>query len=104
MRRSSSTIGSSSLSVMPGQPIHAPRWRRSSGSSAVTRPPGLRFHAVVPSGWRSMSMGSRLATTTKSEDPGVGVLAASRRHYASSFAGPMPSMDRNIRHSSASSA
>ena len=52
---------------MPGQPIQAPRRRRSSGSSAVTRPPGLRLYVVVPSGSRSMSIGSRLATTTKSE-------------------------------------
>jgi hypothetical protein len=35
----------------------------------VTNPPGLRFHVVVPSGSRSMSIGSRLATTTKSESP-----------------------------------
>ena len=33
------------------------------------QPPGLRFHAVVPSGSRSKSTGSRLATTTKSESP-----------------------------------
>ena len=63
-------MGSSSLSGMPGQPIHAPFRRRNNGSRAVTSPPGLRFHCVVPSGNRSMSIGSRLATTTKSELPG----------------------------------
>ena len=66
--------GSSSASGTPGQPIQAPLRLRSSGSSAVTRPPGLRFQAVVPSGRRSMSIGSRLATTTKSAD---GVRSAS---------------------------
>ena len=62
-------MGSSSPSVMPGQPIQAPRRFRSSGSSAVTSPPGLRLNVVEPSGSRSMSMGSRLATTTKSDSP-----------------------------------
>ncbi len=96
----------------PGQPIHAPRRLRSSGSSAVTRPPGLRFHSVVPSGSRSMSIGSRLATTTKSAEPAGGAdprrsgpRAALGGHYASaSLAGPMPSIDRKTRHSSASVA
>ena len=77
------------------------------GSSAVTNPPGLRFHAVVPSGSRSWSTGSRLATTTKSEFPKVGVFESGRPAgaiYASSFAGPIPSMARKTRHSSASFA
>ncbi|CQD23746.1 hypothetical protein BN970_06096 [Mycolicibacterium conceptionense] len=97
-------MGSSPLSGIPAQPIHAPRRLRSSGSSAVTNPPGLRFHVVLPSGNRSMSMGSRLATTTKSELPEAALGPPSGLIYASVFEGPMPSMDRNIRHSSASAA
>ena len=53
----------------PARPTQAPRLRRSSGSNAVTNPPGLRFQVVLPSGSRSRSTGSRLATTTKSESP-----------------------------------
>ena len=45
---STSTVTSAASSVRPGQPIQAPRCRRSSGSRAVTRPPGLRFQVVVP--------------------------------------------------------
>ena len=75
-----------------------------SGSSAVTSPPGLRFHVVVPSGSRSMSIGSRLATTTKSELPEPTSWPFSGLTYASSFAGPMPSIDKKTRHSSASVA
>ena len=49
----------------PDQPIHAPPASRITGSSAVTRPPGLRCHSVRPSGPSTRSTGSRLATTTK---------------------------------------
>jgi hypothetical protein len=73
----------------------------------VTNPPGLRFHVVVPSGSRSRSTGSRLATTTKSEFPKCEVFEGRRplgAIYASSFAGPIPSMDKKTRHSSASVA
>src|SRR3954454_5339675 len=50
----------------PGQPIQAPRCRRSTGSIAATRPPGLGSHVTLPSGSSRRSTGSRLATTTKS--------------------------------------
>ncbi|CPU64967.1 Uncharacterised protein [Mycobacteroides abscessus] len=36
------------------------------GSSAVTRPPGDRFHSISPPGPTVKSTGSRLATTTRS--------------------------------------
>src|SRR6185312_1439442 len=64
-----SSSPSASSPTTPGQPTHAPRRRRSSGSKAVTNPPGLRFQVVLPSGSRSRSTGRRLATTTKSESP-----------------------------------
>ncbi|SLD37877.1 Uncharacterised protein [Mycobacteroides abscessus subsp. massiliense] len=69
---SSSETGSTSASGTPGQPTQAPRRLRSSGSIAVTSPPGLRFHVVEPSGSFTKSMGSLLATTTKSEVPVTG--------------------------------
>ena len=94
----------------PGQPIHAPRRLRSSGSSAVTRPPGLRFQ-------RRGAVGQPLHVDRQpvGDHDEVGVALAREResacvgrlsgaHYASSFAGPIPSMDRKTRHSSASVA
>src|SRR5580658_4889151 len=42
------------------------------GSSAVTRPPGLVRQLTAPSGSSTRSTGSRLATTTKSCCPGAG--------------------------------
>ena len=44
----SSSNSSGPSSVTPVQPTHAPRLRRSNGSNAVTKPPGLRFQVVVP--------------------------------------------------------
>src|ERR1700758_1504761 len=92
---------------MPGPPTLDPAGRPTSGSRAVPTPPGLRFQAVVPSGSRSRSTGSRLATTTKSEFPNCEVCGFWRplgAIYVSSFAGPIPSMDKKMRHSSASVA
>ena len=86
---SSST--STSSSTTPGHPIQAPRRRRNSGSRAVTSPPGLRFQLVLPSGNRSMSIGSRLATTTKSDTPetgSFGPLASRAGHLHLDFRGP----------------
>ena len=48
----------------PDQPTHAPPRPATKGSSAVTRPPGLRCQRVLPSGSVTWSTGSRLATTT----------------------------------------
>src|SRR2546427_12248678 len=64
-----SSNGSSFSSGLPVQPIHAPWWPCITGASAVTSPPGLRRHAVLPSGISIRSTGSRLATTTKELRP-----------------------------------
>ena len=106
-RRRAQELGARIMRWTTVTKIQAPRRRRSNGSNAVTKPPGLRFQLVVPSGNRSMSIGSRLATTTKSDAPETGLFVAlppAGGIYTSIFAGPMPSMDRNIRHSSASVA
>ncbi|SLH24185.1 Uncharacterised protein [Mycobacteroides abscessus subsp. abscessus] len=71
-------IGSTSTSGTPAQPTQAPLLLRSTGSNAVTRPPGLRFQRVLPSGRRSRSTGSRLATTTKPEPAPCGAFAPVR--------------------------
>ena len=57
---------------------------------------GLRFQVILPSGSRTISIGSRLATTTKSElpDPGKDRTRRLCAIYASSFDGQMPSIDR----------
>ena len=47
----SSNGSNSSSSAEPGQPIHAPSLARSTGSSAVTSPPGEGRHDTEPSGW-----------------------------------------------------
>src|SRR4051794_21909768 len=60
---------STSTSGTPGQPTQAPLLRCRNGSSALTRPPGLCFHRSVPSGSRSRSTGSRVATTMNSAPP-----------------------------------
>src|SRR3954454_21159334 len=48
----------------PDQPTQAPPRPATKGSSAVTRPPGLRCQRVLPSGSGTGSPGSRLSTTT----------------------------------------
>src|SRR5947208_8974880 len=56
--------GSGASPPDPDQPTQAPPRPATKGSSAVTRPPGLRCQRVVPSGSVTWSTGSRLATTT----------------------------------------
>src|SRR3954454_2555218 len=56
--------GSGASPADPDQPTQAPPRPATKGSSAVTRPPGLRCQRVVPSGSVTWSTGSRLATTT----------------------------------------
>src|SRR3954447_2822929 len=56
--------GSGASPAEPDQPPQAPPRPATNGSSAVTRPPGLRCQRVVPSGSVTWSTGSRLATTT----------------------------------------
>src|SRR5215207_5384337 len=56
--------GSGASPAEPDQPTHAPPRPATNGSSAVTRPPGLRCQRVLPSGPVTWSTGSRLATTT----------------------------------------
>src|SRR4051794_31947639 len=56
--------GSGASPAEPDQPTQAPPRPATKGSSAVTRPPGLRWYRVVPSGSVTWSTGSRLATTT----------------------------------------
>src|SRR3954454_13163074 len=56
--------GSGASPADPDQPTQAPPLPATKGSSAVTRPPGLRCQRVVPSGSVTWSTGSRLATTT----------------------------------------
>src|SRR3954452_155559 len=56
--------GSGASPAEPDQPTQAPPRPATKGSSAVTRPPGLRCQRVVPSGSVTWSTGSRLATTT----------------------------------------
>src|SRR5687767_15011072 len=56
--------GSGASPAEPDQPTQAPPRPATNGSSAVTRPPGLRCQRVVPSGSVTWSTGSRLATTT----------------------------------------
>src|SRR5580700_12031439 len=57
----------------PGQPTQAPFAARMTGSSAVTRPPGLRRHSLSPSsGSSTRSTGSLLAATTNPYSPGGG--------------------------------
>ena len=56
--------GSGASPAEPDQPTHAPPRPATKGSSAVTRPPGLRCQRVLPSGSVTWSTGRRLATTT----------------------------------------
>src|SRR6476619_323990 len=56
--------GSGASPAEPDQPTQAPPRPATKGSSAVTRPPGLRCQRVVPSGSVTWSTGRRLATTT----------------------------------------
>src|SRR5215218_11022232 len=56
--------GSGASPAEPDQPTHAPPRPATKGSSAVTRPPGLRCQRGSPSGPVTWSTGSRLATTT----------------------------------------
>src|SRR4051812_33506501 len=56
--------GSGASPAEPDQPTQAPPRPATKGSSAVTRPPGLRCQRVVPSGSVTWSTGNRLATTT----------------------------------------
>src|SRR5919112_6759708 len=56
--------GSGASPAEPDQPTHAPPRPATKGSSAVTRPPGLRCQRTVPSASVIWSTGSRLATTT----------------------------------------
>src|SRR3712207_339282 len=56
--------GSGASPADPDQPTQAPPRPATNGSSAVTRPPGLRCQRVPPSGSLTWSTGSRLATTT----------------------------------------
>src|ERR671920_1822818 len=56
--------GSGASPGEPDQPTQAPPRPATKGSSAVTRPPGLRCQRVVPSGSVTWSTGNRLATTT----------------------------------------
>src|SRR5688500_7384570 len=56
--------GSGASPAEPDQPTQAPPRPATKGSSAVTRPPGLRCHRTLPSGSVTWSTGSRLATTT----------------------------------------
>ena len=60
----SASNGPSAGPAEPGHPIHTPFAARMTGSSAVTSPPGLRRHSLVPSGSSTRSTGSRLAATT----------------------------------------
>src|SRR5213592_4749456 len=64
--RPSSSNGSTSEPVSPGQPIQAPLLARITGSSAETSPPGERRQLTSPSSSTTRSTGSRLATTTRS--------------------------------------
>ncbi len=63
--------GSGASPGAPGQPIQAPPAALITGSSAVTRPPGLARHSGVRSGPSVRSTGSRLAATTKWYRPGL---------------------------------
>src|SRR4051812_21191996 len=56
--------GSGAWPADPDQPTHAPPRPATNGSSAVTRPPGLRCQPMFPSASVTWSTGSRLATTT----------------------------------------
>src|SRR3954469_25401710 len=56
--------GSGASPAEPDQPTQAPPRPATKGSSAVTRPPGLRCQRVLPSGSVTWSTGNRLATTT----------------------------------------
>src|ERR671932_224074 len=56
--------GSGASPAEPDQPTQAPPRPATNGSSAVTRPPGLRCQRTVPSGSVTWSTGSRFATTT----------------------------------------
>jgi len=57
--------------VSPDQPIHTPPASRMTGSSALTRPPGLGRQSASPSGPSVRSTGNRLATTTNRWRPAV---------------------------------
>src|SRR3954451_13755922 len=56
--------GSGASPAEPHQPTQAPPRPATKGSSAVTRPPGLRCQRVLPSGSVTWATGRRLATTT----------------------------------------
>ncbi len=63
----SSSKGSRSWSVPPGQPIQVPSLARITGSMAVTSPPGDLRQVVLPSSFFTRSTGRRLATISRSE-------------------------------------
>jgi hypothetical protein len=54
------------MSAVPGQPTQTPSVRRTTGSNALTKPPGLRRHSTQPSRISATATGNRFATTTKS--------------------------------------
>ena len=101
---SSCSIGSSSASGMPGQPIHAPRRRRSSGSKRGDQAARAPFPRRAAVGQPLHVDGQPVGHHDEVGVPGAGPWPPPGVTYASSFAGPMPSMDRKIRHSSASFA
>src|SRR3954466_13453320 len=78
--------GSAASPGDPDQPTHAPPRPATKGSSAVTRPPGLRCQRVLPSGSVTWSTGRRLATTTTGLSAPVSVPG-----FSVSVVSPIPS-------------
>src|SRR5688572_19164386 len=76
--------GSGASPADPDQPTQAPPRPATKGSSAVTRPPGLRCQRVSPSAPTTWSTGSLLATTT------TGLSAPTRSSELSPI--PLPSL------------